>query len=224
MVLWNLSIHGVGPSMFLSVWKSTPWPHHASNHVYYPTPLEPHPKPSRPSPFWPVPPGKKSLSHSMREAPGAICLSCSTLRPLANDMSVTIPKDLIGTVYAVVTTNSTIATDPTTVAYAHSVIGRYMDIEDLLRDCLFHPSLEFSPWFFYASITKDLVKHFTLSFSQFLILNLLSRSVTRIRTINTPPPWRFASWHYRLKVVAKGDGNRVCHSEISLRKQLAASI
>ena len=60
-------------------------------------------------------------------------------------MSVTIPKDLIGTVYAVVTTNGTIATDPTTVAYAHSVIGRYMVIEDLLRDCFFHPSLEFSP-------------------------------------------------------------------------------
>ena len=36
--------------------------------------------------------------------------------PVAQDKSVTIPKDLIGTVYAVVSTNGTMATDATTVA------------------------------------------------------------------------------------------------------------
>jgi hypothetical protein len=36
--------------------------------------------------------------------------------PIANDNSVTIPKDLIGTVYAVVSSNATMATDDSTVA------------------------------------------------------------------------------------------------------------
>jgi hypothetical protein len=36
--------------------------------------------------------------------------------PVAQDKSVTIPKDSIGTVYAVVSTNGTMATDATTVA------------------------------------------------------------------------------------------------------------
>lgn len=36
--------------------------------------------------------------------------------PIASDKSVTIPKDLIGTVYAVVSSNGTMATDATTIA------------------------------------------------------------------------------------------------------------
>jgi hypothetical protein len=67
-------------------------------------------------------PGKKvTLTFDKGNSTGDLFVAFYTgltqeFAPIASDNSVTIPQDLIGTVYAVVSTNGTMATDATTIA------------------------------------------------------------------------------------------------------------